>query len=149
MPRRSRWGLGQDGKAYPRRIYRFVEPCLLLLLHQGQAHGYELMERLRGLGFDGNPADPVACAPVDSSVVYRTLRAMEKRGLVISSWDTTGTAGPPRRLYRLTELGDQALASWVADLRETIRLLQTFLATYEEHMREEHGIINNETVVPG
>jgi len=139
MPRRARWGRRGNGQACPRRIYRFVEPCLLLLLHHGQAHGYELMDRLRGFGFGGPQDGPSEAMPVDSSVVYRTLRGMEKRGLVVSSWDTSGTAGPPRRLYRITDMGDQALASWAADLQETVYLLQTFLQNYEEHMRE-HGV---------
>lgn len=136
MPRHARWGRGREGRACPRRIYRFVEPCLLLLLHHGPAHGYELADRLGALGLEGSD-EAGSCAPVDSSVVYRTLRAMERQGLVTSEWDTTATSGPPRRVYRLTPLGDQVLASWVADLRETVRLLQAFLREYEEHMQQE------------
>lgn len=135
MPRHARWGR-REGRACPRRIYRFVEPCLLLLLHHGPAHGYELADRLGALGLEGSDeAGP--CAPVDSSAVYRTLRAMERQGLVTSEWDITASSGPPRRVYRLTPLGDQVLASWVADLRETVRLLQSFLREYEEHMQQE------------
>ncbi|MGQ9586736.1 MAG: helix-turn-helix transcriptional regulator [Anaerolineae bacterium] len=148
MPRRARWGGRRDGRACPRRIYRFVEPALLLLLHHGQAHGYELMDRLQDLGFEGPSEGLAAGVPVDSSVVYRTLRDMEQRGLVVSSWDTTATAGPPRRVYTLTALGDQVLASWAADLRETVRLIQGFLNRYEDHM-EERGAHHHETLVSG
>ncbi|MGC8838951.1 MAG: PadR family transcriptional regulator [Anaerolineae bacterium] len=137
MPRHGRWGRGREGEACPRRIYRFVEPCLLLLLHHGPAHGYELAERLGALGLGPSEATQGPCAPVDSSMVYRALRAMEEQGLVTSAWDTTASSGPPRRVYRLTPLGDQVLASWVADLRETVRLLQAFLQEYEEHMQQE------------
>ncbi|MGQ9595143.1 MAG: PadR family transcriptional regulator [Anaerolineae bacterium] len=137
MPRHARWGKGREGGACPRRIYRFVEPCLLLLLHQGPAHGYELVERLGALGGGQPEANQGPCAPVDSSVVYRALRAMEEQGLVTSVWDTTASSGPPRRVYHLTPLGDQILASWVADLRETVRLLEAFLWEYENHMQKE------------
>jgi PadR family transcriptional regulator PadR len=137
MPRHGRWGRGREGEACPRRIYRFVEPCLLLLLHHGPAHGYDLAERLGALGLGAPEAGQGPCAPVDSSVVYRALRAMEEQGLVTSAWDTTASSGPPRRVYRLTPLGDQVLASWVADLRETVRLLEGFLREYEEHMQKE------------
>ena len=131
MPRQARWGWRGAGKACPRRIYRFVEPCLLLLLHQGPAHGYQLMERLREFGFDD--------VPIDSSVVYRALRTMEGEDLVVSSWDTSSTTGPPRRVYQLTETGDSVLTSWVDDLQETVGLLRSFLNTYEQHMSEGEG----------
>ena len=77
MPRGRRWRGGRDGAPCPRHVYRFVEPCLLLLLYRDQTHGYDMMEGLKEFGFDENP--------VDSSVVYRTLRAMEKAGLVTST----------------------------------------------------------------
>lgn len=138
MPRHARWGRGREGEACPRRIYRFVEPCLLLLLHHGPAHGYDLVERLGTLGLaEPSEGDQGRQTPVDSSMVYRALRSMEEQGLVTSFWDTTASSGPPRRVYRLTPLGDQVLASWVADLRETVRLLEGFLREYEEHMRQE------------
>ncbi len=131
MPHGHRWRSAQGSEPCPRRIYRFVEPCLLLLLHQSETHGYDLLERLKQFGFKENP--------IDSSVVYRTLRDMEGEGLVVSVWDTSATTGPLRRVYRLTAEGHRALAWWVADLRETDQVLHRFLAAYEEHMREEEG----------
>ena len=88
------------------------------------------MEGLKEFGFAENP--------VDSSVVYRTLRAMEAAGLVASTWDTTG-AGPSRRVYRITAEGDRYLAQWVADLRVTDRVLHGFLSAYDKHIREGAG----------
>ena len=120
-----RWRGGRDGEACPRRIHRFLEPCLLLLLHCNEAHGYELLEGLKQFGFQENP--------VDSSTVYRFLRTLEERGFVSSRWDTGG-AGPARRLYQITEEGDRYLAWWVEDLRETDRVLHHFLETYDGHM---------------
>lgn len=114
-----------------RRIARFVQPCLLLLLHQGASHGYSLIERLKTFGF--------AEDPVDSSVVYRYLREMEEEGLVASEWDTDASAGPARRVYRLTADGDRALAWWVASLRETDRVLHRFLQAYDRHMEVGEG----------
>lgn len=132
MPRgRRRRGMGgRGGGACPTRIYRFVEPCLLLLLHRSSSHGYSLQDELKEFGF--------AEAPIDPSMVYRALREMEEQGLVTSDWDTEGS-GPPRRVYRLTAQGDQYLAQWVADLRETDRVLHSFFAAYDEHMEEGEG----------
>ena len=55
---RRRGGGGRRGRR-PWRIYRFVQPCLRLLLHQGASHGYDLIEkfaegawRVQQAGFD-------------------------------------------------------------------------------------------------
>jgi poly-beta-hydroxybutyrate-responsive repressor len=120
-----RWRGGPPDQVCPRRINRFLEPCLLLLLHRQQAHGYELVEGLKPFGFGQNPAD--------LSTVYRILRDLEDRGFVISQWDTSN-AGPARRDYTITDDGDRYLAWWVEDLRETDRALHSFLDTYEAHM---------------
>jgi PadR family transcriptional regulator len=125
MPQGHRWrGGGAEGSC-PRRIYRFLEPCLLLLLHCNETHGYELLEGLKQFGFEHDP--------MDSSTVYRILRNLEEQGLVTSRWDTS-SAGPARRLYLLTEEGNTYLASWAQGLRETDRVLHYFLATYDTHM---------------
>lgn len=132
MPRgRGRRWMGGKGRGpCPTRIYRFVEPCLLLLLHRSSSHGYSLQDELKEFGF--------AEAPVDSSVVYRALREMEEQGLLTSTWDTEGS-GPPRRVYQLTTQGNQHLAQWVADLQETDRVLHSFFTAYDEHMLEGEG----------
>lgn len=125
MPHGRRW---RKGGTCPRRITRFVEPCLLLLLHRDQTHGYELLEGLKEFS--------VNQTPVDSSVVYRTLRDMEQAGLVVSAWETEGS-GPPRRVYSIAPPGDEYLSCWVQDLRETDRVLHAFLAAYDALQLED------------
>lgn len=95
----------------------------MLLLSKADSHGYNLVEELKQFGFDR--------APVDPSVMYRTLRRLEATGLASSIWDTDSTAGPPRRVYHLTDKGRRYLASWVADLEETERVLRHFIETYK------------------
>jgi PadR family transcriptional regulator PadR len=121
------------GRGWARTLNRFVEPCLLLLLHRGDGHGYDLLERLKEFGF--------AEDTVDSSVVYRCLRDMEERGFVASTWDTEG-GGPPRRVYQLSPEADQYLAWWIDGLQRTRSVLDRFLEAYEEHMElDEHRLI--------
>ena len=86
---RRRWYGEQSNQVCPRRIQRFLEPCLLMLLHCNEVHGYELLDLLEPFGFDKNP--------VELSTVYRILRDLEGRGFVQSHWDA-GNAGPARRL---------------------------------------------------
>jgi DNA-binding PadR family transcriptional regulator len=110
----------------PRRISRFLEPALLLLLHRQASHGYALIEGLDKLGMEAYPADV--------SAIYRILYGLEDTGMVTSTRETAQTAGPPRRVYELTEEGQIYLAAWVQELKETDRLLHRFLDAYHEHM---------------
>ena len=100
------------------RVERFIQPCILLLLAENPAHGYDLMERLNRFGFE-NGGDPAA--------VYRTLRKLEQDGFVISSWETTGS-GPARRSYTLSEDGFDLLDAWVVRLRDHVRHIDEFLS---------------------
>jgi DNA-binding PadR family transcriptional regulator len=106
-----------------------LEPALLLLLHRGPAHGYTLIERLREFQLSG----------MDATVVYRALRDMEAQGWVVSSWDTEETQGPPRRVYRLTASGDEALKWWTQDLAETRQMIDQMVVSYRRHMDEDDG----------
>jgi len=93
----------------------FLRPCLLLLLKESPAHGYDLLERLREFGLDREPGG-----------LYRGLRAMEHEGLVASCWEASFT-GPDRRRYELTPAGERCLDAWAGTLHETKRALDVFL----------------------
>jgi PadR family transcriptional regulator PadR len=122
-------GRGRRRRGRSRRSMRLLRPALLLLLHHGRAHGYTLLEQLEEFGL----------ARLNSSVVYRALRDMEGQGWVTSTWDEEQAQGPPRRVYRLTALGDEVLGLWTQDLRETHGVIQHFLGTYSRHMEEGEG----------
>ena len=99
----------------------FLRPCLLLLLREQPGHGYDLLERLRALGFSGE----------DPGGLYRALRALERDGLVRSGWEPS-RAGPDRRIYELTRAGMEDLhkrAKALARARETV---DVFLSRYGE-----------------
>ena len=99
----------------------FLRPCLLLLLREQPAHGYELLARLRRFGFDGK----------DPGKLYRGLRALEREALVRSAWEASD-AGPDRRIYELTRAGGEELHRHARSLALTGDLLATFLSRYEE-----------------
>jgi poly-beta-hydroxybutyrate-responsive repressor len=94
----------------------FLRPCLLLLLHESPAHGYDLRERLRPLGFSRD----------DPGRLYRALRTLEDRGLVRSKWHPS-TGGPDRRTYELTAAGEERLRDAAAELKAMYTILDTFL----------------------
>jgi len=108
---------------------RWLEPFLLLLVAEGEAHGYALIGRLNGSG--------VAPAGVDVGMAYRTLRELEIEGLVLSEWVAEG--GAPRREYRLTPDGRAALTEWASLMCERGRLIDDFLAREARLDRGEGG----------
>ena len=97
----------------------FLRPCLLLLLREGEAHGYELAENLGPFGFDDS----------DPGALYRALRRLEADGLVGSDW-APSDSGPRKRVYRLTESGVEELDHRASDLAEGERRIDAFLDRY-------------------
>jgi poly-beta-hydroxybutyrate-responsive repressor len=105
---------------------KFIQPCMLLLLYERPAHGYELMERLAQLGFVGH---------IDPGAVYRNLRKMEEDGLVKSEWES-GESGPAKRRYVLTPEGEEAIHGWAVHVRYQMERLKAFLDKYEEFFKD-------------
>jgi PadR family transcriptional regulator PadR len=84
---------------------RLIEPMLLYLLCDGQAHhGYELMEMAR--------AEAITDSEIDPGGTYRALRRLEEAGCTESRWQP-GQGGPRKRLYAITPLGRKHLEDWV------------------------------------
>jgi DNA-binding PadR family transcriptional regulator len=95
-----------------------LRPALLLLLAEGDSHGYELIDQLDQLGFEAGSWD--------SSIIYRDLRDMEEMGFIQSSWDDD-SKGPKRRVYQIKEAGLDRLCGWLDSLtrvKEQIEVLQ-------------------------
>jgi DNA-binding PadR family transcriptional regulator len=103
----------------------------MAVLAGGELHGYRVVER-------------AAASPVlrgvrpDPTGVYRTLRAMEKRGLVSASWSMPKT-GPARRSYRLTSAGRDCLRAWAATLAGYHKAIGGLLATIRSAAKGRRG----------
>ena len=113
-----RWGRGRR-----RRVMSFLQPCLLVMLHRGEAHGYSLLSGIDEFGFRPGRKDP--------SLLYRALREMEESGLVISEWGAE-SLGPQRRVYKITQEGETYLKDWIDDLRRTRQEIDALLSAYED-----------------
>jgi poly-beta-hydroxybutyrate-responsive repressor len=98
----------------------FLASWLLLLLRNWSAHGYQLMQTLTIAGLGA----------VDPATVYRTLRQLEKEGLVSSSWNPK-ESGAPRRVYTLTEAGEEYLQVWARQLEQYQAVLDRFFELYK------------------
>lgn len=98
----------------------FILPFLLLSLRgEYPLHGYKLIQELTKYGFSS----------IDQGNVYRMLRQLEKEKLVTSEWDTTGK-GPAKRIYSITNAGEQYLDLWANSLEQYQSMLNQFFQMY-------------------
>lgn len=88
-------------------------------LREWSSYGYELMGRVRMLGFEA----------MNTGTLYRTLRQMEKDGVVESIWDPSG-GGPARRMYTITGSGSAHLGMWVKSLERYQKSMDDFFKIY-------------------
>jgi len=109
------------GGFHPRLQGHLLSSTLLAYLRNWNAYGYQLVQELAKAGL---PA-------FDSATVYRTLRQLERAGLVSSFWDTS-SSGPARRMYTLTKAGETVLSLWVDVLSHYQTVLKRALRTYEK-----------------
>jgi DNA-binding PadR family transcriptional regulator len=115
-----------------RHLEKFVQPAVLSLLAEEPLHGYLLMQRLGKMPMFRNHAP-------DSTGVYRFLKAMEDRGLVVAAWDVSGS-GPAKKQFRLTAKGRKCLETWVATLETYCDGLSHMLRTLRHALgRTAHG----------
>ena len=106
----DRTKISDDGQ--PKNILR---AWLLLLLDEAPAHGYDLVERLEGVGVGR-----------DAGSLYRALRGLEHEGLVRSAWEAS-LIGPDRRCYVVTDRGRERLRTWVGVLESVQASVAVFL----------------------
>jgi DNA-binding PadR family transcriptional regulator len=97
----------------------------LLLIKEQKSHGYDLASRLPALGLS-----------VQGHGLYRTLRSLEQQGAISSEWEFS-SAGPARRIYRLSPYGDVMLAALVADIGATCRSLTRYMDRYAQACEDQ------------
>ncbi|HZY65671.1 MAG TPA: poly-beta-hydroxybutyrate-responsive repressor [Rubrobacteraceae bacterium] len=106
----------RGAEARPRN---WLVPVLLLSLRDWNSYGYELMERASTFGFEA----------MNPGTLYRTLRQMEKDGIVESTWETS-KGGPARRMYSITDAGKSYLDFWAKSLEQYQKTMDTFFRMY-------------------
>jgi len=103
------------------RVSRFIQPSILLFLSKKSSYGYELIEKLKSLGFHKES--------IDVGAVYRTLRRLEKEGFVKSSWQIKERR--KKRVYKITPNGRVLLRIWVERIKERKEALEKFIKFYQ------------------
>ena len=86
--------------------------CVLAMLRGTERYGFELVRALGSV--DG--------MVTGEGTIYPLLARLRRQGLVATSWRESAS-GPPRRYYRLTAQGIEALADFAeawAQLRDSV-----------------------------
>ena len=106
------------------RPRNWLVPVALVTLREETSYGYELMERLQEFGLfeETNPG-----------TMYRTLRQMENKGLCYSEWETA-KSGPARRMYSITEAGEEYLDAWAEGCKQYRQVMDSFSEAYKSRM---------------
>lgn len=81
-----------------------LEGCVLAVISQQAVYGYELVAKLRELGF----------AELSAGTVYPLLQKLERQGHLKSQLQAS-SEGPKRKYYYLTPLGQEQLADFKQD----------------------------------
>ncbi|MET9436361.1 PadR family transcriptional regulator [Streptomyces sp. NPDC006551] len=91
---------------------------LLALLARGPAHGYELKQELEQLLGAAYP-------PTNVGQIYVTLGRLEKSGL-IEGEEIAQESRPNKKIYRLTDAGQEALRAWFDEAADEPRVRDEF-----------------------
>lgn len=81
-----------------------LDLCLLAVMGEGPAYGYEMTKRLRARGL----------SIVGEGSIYPLLGRLERDGLV-ETWRAASNGGPARKYYGLSPAGEGALAEGVSE----------------------------------
>ena len=98
-----------------------LELCVLSLLQKRDCYGYEISEYL------------AERMDISDGTVYPILRKLKADGL-LTTYLQEESGGPPRKYYRLTELGSQ---SYRSDRAEYLKFAQAVRLMLEDDENDE------------
>ena len=108
---------------------KLIQPAILAVLAQSPLHGYKLAERLAETPMCGGRKP-------DLSGIYRVLKWMEQRTLVVSSWDLS-EGGPAKKSFRIAPNGQECLAHWIDTLERYRKGINGLLKTARKVIAKE------------
>jgi DNA-binding PadR family transcriptional regulator len=113
-------GAPPDTPAHPQLTRELLAAWLLLLIARQASYGYSLRRALRDSDIHPDPG-----------TLYRVLHHFEQNGWLESRW-MPASAGPRRRLYRITARGRRNLDGVARVIAATRDTHATFLRVYDE-----------------
>ena len=102
---------------------------ILVTLVAGPKHGYAIMQELREQGTGGRVLGP--------GTLYRLLKELVTRGWITAVATAGESAGPPRRVYRLTALGERMVSAEARRLTALVKRARPLLSLSSPTQRFE------------
>ena len=112
---------GDDGNLMVQMRRGVLPYCVLAMLRSKERYGFELVQSLGAI--DG--------MVTGEGTIYPLLARLRRQGLVETSWQESAT-GPPRRYYRLSPDGREALAAFTGSWRRLRDSVDDVLASSDE-----------------
>jgi PadR family transcriptional regulator, regulatory protein PadR len=101
-----------------------LDLCLLAVMDEGPAYGYEMTKRLRSRGL----------SIVGEGSIYPLLGRLERERLV-ETYRAASNGGPPRKYYRPSRDGHRALAAGVSEWRTARDAVDAVLGPVETEVQ--------------
>ncbi len=89
----------------------FLEMCLLAVISREEQYGYDIIRRMQGYFPETN-----------ESSFYAILRRLKREG-VLEQFPGTQSEGPPRKYYRITDLGRNTFRKQAADWHRLVDIM--------------------------
>ncbi|NGP43780.1 PadR family transcriptional regulator [Bacillaceae bacterium SIJ1] len=107
---------------------RHTGAFLLLFLTEEDSYGGKLLQKCE---------EELPVNPIDSAIIYRTLKKLEGEGAVESYLDTTSQDKPMKK-YKITTVGKRRLDDFHEDIEAKIKNLSFFLNKYNQWKKESN-----------
>jgi PadR family transcriptional regulator PadR len=101
-----------------------LDLCLLAVIDEAPAYGYEMTKRLRSRGL----------SIVGEGSIYPLLGRLERDGL-LETYRAASDGGPPRKYYRTSRLGHRALVAGVSEWRAARDAVDSVLASNDAEVQ--------------
>jgi PadR family transcriptional regulator PadR len=108
---------GADADRQAQLLRGALDMCLLALLAERPAHGYELVQRVGEVGFPS----------VGYGTIYPLLTRMRRLDLVVQEVRDS-PSGPDRKVYTVTEAGLERLGDWSGQWHDFVGVVGRVLA---------------------
>lgn len=118
----------EEANYFMKHTGRHTDAFLLLFLTEGDSYGGKLLQKCE---------EELPINPIDSAIIYRTLKKLEKDGAV-ESYLGTSDSDKPIRMYKITLVGERRLKDFQTDIAEKMKNLSFFLNKYEEWKGSNH-----------
>ncbi len=107
----------------------FLQPTVLHLLKEKEAHGFALIQKISETPMFANTYP-------DPSGLYRYLKKMEQQGL-LGSREEVQPDFPSKKIYFVTEHGLKCLESWAETIKDYTKKLELLTAMISGEFEED------------